>query len=267
LVLGHFVACTIQSICSHVLIRGEKNQFCWDKVVLKEIFHFGKWIFFCSIAAYIYSASDRLLLGGLVDAATLGYYAIATLLATAIKNLISSMISNVGFPALSEAYREKPESLKSVFYKLRIPIDITSMLLAGFLFASSTTIVGLLYDKRYESTGWMLQIITFSFLELRYKLSGECYKAMGKPRLVMDLILFDIVILYGLGYFAFQWFGLKGLIWALSCSSIGTIPLSFYYMKKLGIFNWRLELLALPLIPVGYALGLVFVEIVSSFNN
>lgn len=267
LVLGHLLASTIQSACSHVLIKGERNQFCWSKSVIKEIFHFGKWIFFCSIAAYIYSASDRLLMGGLVDSATLGYYAIATLLATAIKDLITSMIINVGFPALSEAYREKPESLKSVFYKLRIPIDTTSMLLVGFLFATSTTIVGLLYDKRYESTGWMLQVISLSFLELRYKLSGECYMAIGKPKLIMHLILLDIAILYILGYFGFQWFGIKGLIWVFACSSLATIPLNLFYMKKFGILDWKLEFLALPLIPVGYLLGLGFVEAFTIFNN
>ena len=62
----------IQVICSHKLIKGDKKYFHWDKSVVKEVFHFGKWIFFCSILAIIYSASDKLLLAALVDAKNLG---------------------------------------------------------------------------------------------------------------------------------------------------------------------------------------------------
>lgn len=263
LVLGQVVVSLVQSICSHKLIEGEKNQFQWDKSAVKEVFHFGKWIFFCSILAFIYSASDKLLLAGLVDAKTLGYYAIATLLAFAIKDLVVNLIVSVGFPTLSETYRDRPESLKSVFYKLRVPIDAVSFLLMGFIFASSTTIVEILYDDRYASAGWMLQIFALIFFELRYKLSGECFRAMGKPNLITYLIFLDIVLLYALGYFLFNLFGIKGIVLAFATSSIGTIPLVLYLMKKFGILDIRRELLQLPLIPVGYGLGLLFVWLVN----
>jgi O-antigen/teichoic acid export membrane protein len=266
LVLGQVVASVIQTICSHTLIDGESNQFHWDKSAIKEVFHFGKWIFFCSILAFVFSASDKLLLAGLVDAKTLGFYAIATLLAFALKDLVTNLMLSVGFPTLSETFRERPESLKTVFYKLRIPIDIVSMLLVGFIFAAGTTIVEILYDDRYVSAGWMLQIFALIFFELRYKLSGECYMAMGKPKLITHFIMLDIVVLYALGYFFFYWLGLKGIVLAFASSSIATIPLNLYYMRKFGILDVKRELLPLPLILVGYGLGLLFVWLVNFFH-
>jgi O-antigen/teichoic acid export membrane protein len=266
LVLGQIVVSVVQTVCSHQLIKGENNYFHWDNSAVKEVFSFGKWIFFCSILAFIYSASDKLLLAGLVDAKTLGYYAIATLLAFAIKGLITNVMVSVGFPTLSETYRDRPESLKSVFYKLRIPIDIASLLLMGFMFAASTTIVEILYDDRYASAGWMLQIFALIFFELRYKLSGECFMAIGKPKLITYLIMIDIVVLYALGYFFFYLYGIKGIVLAFASSSIATIPFVLYYMHKFGILDVKRELLPLPLIPVGYGLGLLFVWLVNLLN-
>jgi O-antigen/teichoic acid export membrane protein len=188
------------------------------------------------------------------------------LLAFALKDLVTNLMLSVGFPTLSETFRERPESLKTVFYKLRIPIDIVSMLLVGFIFAAGTTIVEILYDDRYVSAGWLLQIFALIFFELRYKLSGECYMAMGKPRLITHFIMLDIVVLYALGYFFFYWLGLKGIVLAFASSSIATIPLNLYYMRKFGILDVRRELLPLPLIPVGYGLGLLFVWLVNFFH-
>lgn len=263
LVMGQAVASATQTICSHQLIDGEKNQFHWDKSAVKDVFSFGKWIFFCSILAFFYSASDKLLLAGLVDAKTLGFYSIATLLAFALKDLVTNLMSSVGFPSLSETYRERPESLKTVFYKLRIPIDIVCMLLIGFIFAAANTIVEILYDDRYISAGWMLQIFALIFFELRYKLSGECFRAMGKPEIITYFIMLDIAMLYAFGYFFFYWLGLKGIVLAFASSSIATIPLNLYYMHKFGILDVKREWLPLPLIPVGYGLGLLFVWLVN----
>ena len=266
LVLGQFVGSLVQTVCSHKLIEGEKNYFRWDKTAIQEVFHFGKWIFFCSILAFIYSSSDKLLLAGLVDAKTLGFYSIATLLAFTLKDLITNLMVSVGFPTLSETFRDRPESLKSVFYKFRIPIDVVSLLLLGFIFAASTTIVEILYDDRYISAGWMLQIFALTFFELRYKLAGECFMAMGKPKLITYLILLDIVLLYILGYILFYLFGIKGIVLAFACSSIGTIPLTFYYMHKFGILDIKRELIPLPLIFVGYGMGMLFVWLVHLLN-
>jgi O-antigen/teichoic acid export membrane protein len=122
---------------------------------------------------------------------------------------------------------------------------------------TGSSIVALLYDSRYAEAGWILQILAVSIFELRYRLSGECFMAMGKPRLITYLIILDLVLLYVLGVLAFSNYGFKGAVWALSISAIATIPLNLYYQNKYGVLDWKRELIALPLLLVGYGLGLL----------
>jgi O-antigen/teichoic acid export membrane protein len=259
LVVASLVASTVSTTLSHLMFLGVKNRFHWDKAAFEQIFHFGKWIFVTSILGFLLSSSDRLLLGGLVDAATLGLYAIAFFMVGSLRDLLGNVIHSVGFPALSESYRNNPASLKDVYYKLRMPFDVVSTLGSGFLFATGSLIVGLLYDSRYAGAGWILQILAVSVFELRYRLSGECFMAMGKPRLVTNLIILDLIVLYILGYLAFSYYGFKGAVWAVAISAISTIPLNLYYQHKFGVLDWRRELMALPLLPVGYGMGLLVI--------
>lgn len=259
LVIASLVSSFVTTTLSHFMFAGVKNRIDWDKTAFDQIFHFGKWIFISSILGFLLSSSDRLLLGALVDAKTLGLYAIAYFMITSAKDLIRNVIHNVGFPALSEAYRNDPISLKSVYYKLRLPLDIFCTLGSGFLFVTGSLIVDLLYDTRYKGAGWVLQILAISIFELRYKLSGECFMAMGKPRLVTNLIILDLVLLYSLGYFAFKYNGYEGAIWALVFSTILTIPLNIYYQHRYKVFDWKRELISLPLLPVGYGLGCLII--------
>lgn len=257
LVAGSIVATLSQTLCSYLMIEGKGNHFCWDKTILDEIFHFGKWIFISSIMGFLVMSSDKLMLGGLVDATSLGYFAIAGLLVGAVVQLIGSMIHSVGFPALSETFRDNPTMLKSVFYKLRLPFDLILLFSCGFLFVTADTIVTILYDDRYQSVGWILQIMAISLFEVRYRLAGECFLAMGKPKLQSSLIFVNLVCLYVAGFSMYHWYGFHGAVWAIACSALATIPLILFYLKRFGILDWKKELMVLPVLAVGYAAGLV----------
>lgn len=261
LVAGQVVATVLQVIFSYKFFPGARNHFQIEKKYLKELFHFGKWVFFCSIVAYLFSSSDKYVMGYLVDKNLLGQYGIAILIISAIKGLLTKAISSLGLPALSTAYRENPRSLERIFYKMRLPIDVASMFLMGFLYISGPTLIDMLYDHRYSSAGWMIQIFAIGFFEIRYKLSGEFYMTIGKPNLVTQLITLDLIILYAGMYFLYQTNGINGLIWAIACSSLGTIPLNLLYMRKHNILSVKREALTIPmLIPgliAGYSLNYV----------
>jgi O-antigen/teichoic acid export membrane protein len=255
LVAGSIVGTMLGTIASYIVIPGEGNKFTWDAEVRSEVYHFGKWIFLSSILGFLSSSSDRLLLGGLIDAKLLGFYAIAGLLVGALIQLITNQIHSICFPALSETYRDNPHNLKSIFYKLRLPFDLASLFILGFIFVTADNIVHVLYDDRYSDVGWMLQILSISLFELRYRICGECYMAMGKVRLVTSLILLHVVFLYVFGFLAYHYYGFSGAIWLLAGSNIVTIPLNFYYLNKFELLDLKKEIIVLPVILLGVAVG------------
>ena len=87
--------------------------------------------------------------------------------------------------------------------------------------------------------------------------------AMGKPRILTTLILFDIVLLYVLAYLGFNWYGFKGFVWAVTMSSTAMIPLVIWYKYKYGLLHWKRELMVLPLLPVGYGVGLLVTQLIT----
>lgn len=265
LVAGSIVATLSQTIASYLMIEGKGNYFCWDKEVFNEIFHFGKWVFISSLLGFLLSSSDKLIFGGLLDAKLLGYYAIAGLLVGAITQLLSSLIHSVGFSALSETFRDNPDNLKKVFYKLRLPFDATLGFFTGLLFFSANGIVALLYDARYASVAWMFQILAISLLDMRYKLAGECFMAMGKPKLMTLLISVHLVFLYVFGYWVYQSFGIEGAIWLIACGSMSTMPINLYYLYKFKLLDWKLELVVLPMIGIGCLAGMLLNALLERF--
>lgn len=257
LVVGSLVATLSNTIMSYLFIEGKRNHFCFDQSISNEIFHFGKWIFISSIMGFLVMSSDKLMLGGLVDAKSLGYFAIAGLLVGAVVQLLGSMIHTVGFPALSETFRDNPSNLGNVFYKLRLPFDLLLLFACGFLFVTADTVVQILYDNRYQSVGWILQIMSISLFEVRYRLAGECFLAMGKPKLQSSLIFVNLVCLYAFGFSMYYFYGFEGLVWAVACSALSTIPLILFYLKKFQILDWKKELMVLPVLVLGYVAGLL----------
>jgi len=260
LVLGAVFVSLVKMVLSHSLLPGEPNRFQWDKECFWEIFHFGKWVFITSILGYAAGAADTLLLGGMIDSATMGLYVIASLLVNAFWQIFQQIIGRVAFPALSEVARLRSYDLKKTYYKFRLPVDIVSLFLAGLLFSSGEVFVRLLYDDRYLAAGHMFEVLSIVLFSVRFTLANQCFVALGMPRL---LIPNDIVRLFVLIIFipmAFNSFGLNGVLWIAGGSTFFSIPILFYFKKTHGLLDWKKELLVLPMLPLGYVIG-VFAKI------
>jgi O-antigen/teichoic acid export membrane protein len=194
-----------------------------------------------------------------MDAAMLGFYSIAYFIFAAMKDMVSKITSSVVFPALSEVARGQPEQLKETYYKFRLPVDAVLILALGFLFATANLIIDVLYDARYATAGTMLQILAVGLFVVRYEVTGQCFIAMGKPKLLAPLMIVHLLVLYGLLPVANHFYGVNAALWVVGAGGIATIPLTIAYKIKYGLFDMKKELLVLPLLPVGYLMGLAVV--------
>lgn len=255
LVAGSLTSSVVMAILSHVALPGIANRLHWERAAFDEIFRFGKWIFVVSILGYLAINGDRLLLGGLIDAKTLGLYAIAFFMVSALRDAISMLVGNVAFPALSEVARERPEALKAAYYRFRLPVDAATLFAAGLLFAAGHLFIQALYDDRYLPAGHMFEVLSISLIEVRYSLLGQCFFALGKPSLVVPITVVRVIALYGLLPLAFALHGLEGALWVAGGSALLALPLTFYLKIRHGLFDMASELRVLPLLGAGYALG------------
>jgi O-antigen/teichoic acid export membrane protein len=255
LVAGALFGSLFRVAMSYVSLPGEHNRLHWDKEAFSEIYRFGKWIFLNSILGFLAANGDRLLLGGMIDSATLGLYSIAFIMADAVRGVFVKLSSRVALPALSEVARESLPNLKRTYYRLRIPIDVVTLLAVGLLFSSGDLVIRLLYDERYHAAGHMLEILSLTLLATRYQLTGQCFMAIGKPRLMVPINVVRLVALFGVTPLAFRWYGLDGALWAIVGSALVTLPMTYFLKVKHNLFDFWREVSPLPLFVVGYGLG------------
>jgi len=255
LVYGGIVSAVVKMLLSHTVNLGARCRFYWDREAVHEIIHFGKWIFLASILGFFLNQGDRVLLGGLISPEILGVYTVAFFLANALKDVISRLLSSVFFPLLSDVLRNSPDQVESVYYKIRFKIDMITMPVAGLLFSMGGLIVTLLYDARYESAGWMLEVLSISIISIGFMLGDQLLLAYGKPKYASFMILLQVVSLYIFVPLMFYYYGLTGAIWAIALNPMLKIFISMIVMKRTCFLVFHREIMLLPLMPIGYLIG------------
>ncbi len=255
LVAAGLVASLTTTALSHTWANGHPNRFRWEKNALRELIDFGKWIFVSSAVYVLAINGDRLLLGGLVDAHILGLYAIAVLIVGAIDSGLNKLFSTVSLPALSEIARNDPARLREVYYKLRVPGDLLLLFLAGLLFAAGQLVIDLLYDPRYSAVGGTLQILALSLFTVRYGVAHQIYLAVGKPQYLAVINVVRFVSLYALVPALYYLVGLQGAIWGIALHALATVPFIYGFGARIGLNDFRKELMVLGALPVGFLCG------------
>lgn len=255
LVAGTICASLFRTLLSHHCLSGTPNRFVWDREAFTHIIGFGKWVFVASILGYFVNNGDRLILGGLIAGEMLGIYAIAYLLANAIEVLVSKVIGDVAFPALSEIARERPQDLRTAYYRLYRILASLVYLCAGALMLAGEAIVSLLYDARYHEAGWMLEILAVGLIALPVRLATHVFLALGKPKALSNIIAMRLTTLFLLTPLGFYLFGVPGALWGIVLSTFASVPMTLTYMARYHLLDAKKDLLMLPMILVGMLFG------------
>ncbi len=259
LVIGTLVGALARMLISHALLPGTNNQFAWESRAFKELFGFGKWILLTTIMGYFVRSSDKLILAGLISSQLLGIYTIAIFITNAFQEIMSKWASAVAYPVLSKVHRERPAELIKVYYRFRLPFDALTLFLCGFLFNAGYIIVEVLYDSRYERAGHMIGILAIWLIGSSTILAEQCYLAMGKSKLSVPMNVIQLIAMFGLLIPAYRFFGMDGALYVIALAILFTLPLTWFFMKRLGLLDWKRELIALPALLVGYGFSKLFV--------
>ena len=264
-VAGGLLSIALTTLLTHTWLHGPASRFQWDRKVLDELLHFGKWIWLSSTVGIIAGNGDRLLLGAWVNATVLGYYSIAVNLAGALDGLASRLFGSVSLPALSEVARSQPERLPGLYFRMRWVSDVAFIGLAGFLFASGQEIINLLYDVRYAPAGWMLQWLSFSLIFTRYGLVQNCYLALGRSHYLSAISATRLISVFILIPVSFYVFGLHAAIVAIAFIMAPSTLLIFWFNQKQGFNNFLLEIVTLGVWPIGWFVGYYFGAVVHAY--
>jgi O-antigen/teichoic acid export membrane protein len=255
LVAGSIASAMARTILSHSWLSGTPNHWRFDREAFYEIMNFGKWIFFSSVLYFLVSNGDRMTLGWYADAGTLGAYAIAFLIFSSIDQVLAKIIVDISFPALSEVARERPAKLTEVYYRFHGFLAAAAYFCCGLMAVSGQAIINVLYDRRYEQAGWMLQILALALAIIPLRLATQCFLVLGLARVYFHLNTIRMLALFVALPLGFHWAGVHGALWGIVFSYFSSAPLIIYYSSLHGLFKPRRELIALSGLLVGILSG------------
>jgi O-antigen/teichoic acid export membrane protein len=258
LVSGGICSALTKAFLSHAWLDGNHNRLGWDKTAFNEIIHFGKWIFVSSILGFFAINGDRLLLGFFFSPTILGIYTIAYYIIGSIDQMMTKIIVDVSFPALSEISRHRPAVFKASYNRFHSAVASLAYFAAGMLMSFGQSLISLLYDPRYHAAGWMLEILAVILLTEPFRLATQCFLIFGAPQTyarIHGMRLIGLLLCLPVGFYLF---GLSGALWGIVLSVFLSLPLIILLMKKYGLFDIRREMMMAPLFGAGIVIGKVF---------
>ncbi len=242
-VSGGIVTAVCEMLFSHLFLQGQPNRFQWDGTAAREIFRFGRWIFFSTALTFLASQADRLLIGRLIDFNFLGIYTVAFALAAMMDQGIRQLGYRVLFPSYADVQRNDPADLYKFLRKSRLWLIGAALLVGIFLVVLSPRIIEILYDDRYIQAGWIMRFLAVGAL---FSVPGITYDnvlvARGQTSslaLVMGVqFLFQLAALF----IGLQWGASTGLVIGLSLVGLLSYPIRAFMVRREALWQPEVDL-------------------------
>lgn len=232
LIWGLIVSTLLTTVGTYFLIPENKHRLQWDAEAFRQIFSFGKWIFFSSIVYFAAMNFDRLYLAGAVPFAVLGVYGVARTFADTILFLFQRMANMIVFPKVSGsdlrgfALRDTVAPLR--YYTL---MAVATLLAAGLAVADKFILLA--YDERFAAAAEYLPLMLLgTWFAILASLSDAMMMGIGKPSVTAYANAFKFAVIAMAVPIVLPAYGLLLAIGFFSIAEIGRYVVLTSRMRK-----------------------------------
>ncbi|WP_417626644.1 oligosaccharide flippase family protein [Pararhodobacter aggregans] len=238
LVIGNLVAAAARAGLAWVMLPGIVNRIQLDRDCAHELIHYGRWIFFSTVAGFLVLQSDKLILGGFLSMEQLGLYNIGFFLAGFPLMLGQLLVQRLMIPI----YRSSPpsESRENFLHLRRIRFMLSGLLIAGVapLALGGVYIVDLLYDSRYAASGAVTVMVSMALLPQMLGLTyDQVTLASGDSRGFFTLNATRATLLVTLLLILVPMLGIPGAPIAMASTALLSYPLQVRLARKYGAWD------------------------------
>lgn len=207
---------------------GWKPKFEFDKKIAWDMFHFGKYVMASSVALFLYSNLDNIIVGKLLGVTVLGYYAIGRNLSNILVGIFLNKVSTIMFPAYSKIQKDT-EDLKKVMLRGLKYISIIALPFSVILFMFAPDILKILFGEKWLPAAEIVKVLAFAgFLNCLGTAIWPIFLARGKSKAdfqvnALQAVLFFILIFPLASSFKLFGVGLAVLISTMVSFFVGII--------------------------------------------
>lgn len=230
---GAFLTCLL----SFKLPYQHRIKLSIDRTSASTMLFFGKWIFVSSLVTLIINKGDVLVLGLFLSKADLGIFAIAAIWSRMAYELLQKINQQVMTPLYSMAFRENRDLVKAQMAKARVRLLALSLPIILTLVFGGQLLIDILYDARYQSAGWMLQLLAVGTIAaVITATSANALLSFGDSfgymifQSVSGILLVICMLLGGSEY------GIAGLIAGVSFSKFIAYPVLVIFLLRHNIW-------------------------------
>lgn len=256
LVTGHLMSAIAAIIVSYVYTHSRPG---FSLASWRRVFHFSIWLGFGGMLTQGQKEFERLILGLAMGTGILGLFTLASRISNQIFEGISGPITWVFYSGFSEISEDR-ERLKTGYLRAQAAAAacILPVVLGVYLVAQN--LVGVLFDARWVSAGFIIQLIMLSLL---FKtIAGPFWPvamALAETRLIFFRQLWGTLVRAAMALAGLAVGGLLGFMIGLIIAEVCSTVISLFLVKRLVRLNISTQLLNVsrPLIAVAIMTSVV----------
>jgi len=238
LVWGTLVGVAVQVALMSAFLPGQRNRLCLDRLAVRELLHFGKWIFLSTICGLLLSQGDKLILGKFLPLDAFGVYGIGFFLGSFPMLLGMVLITRILIPI----YRDRPPGQSRENFlklrKMRNMISASLMAMLAIVALSGPWLVELLYDDRYRDAGAIVVLVACVQIPVIIGLTyDQAALAAGDSRRFLLVSATRAVLVVAGIFIGVQMAGLPGAIIGQGLGTLAAYPALVWLAVRLEVWD------------------------------
>lgn len=229
LVLGSVAMTGARTLLSYFFLPGRNNRLRWESEARSELVGFGGWVFVSTMFTFLAQSADRLIFGRMLPIDALGIYSIGKQMASAPNEAIGHIGSAVVFPYYSRVVTTG-QPLAPVFARARQPLVVLAGWGLAVLAAVGSALIHVLYDQRYESGGWVVQVLALGmFFNVLCTTNVAALLALGQSKMMAAATAIRtgaIIVLMPLGVLVMKGHEFQGAVIGLALAEVVQLAFS-----------------------------------------
>jgi len=231
LVWGLIAGVIVEVVISFALIK-PKPKLKYEVKKASKIVKRGKWITLAGIFSYLFREGDDIVVGRLLGTDALGVYRVGYKISTLPITEVSEVVRRVTFPVYSKIASDKLR-LKRAFVKSITAVSLVSIPFGLFLYLFAYPFVMIVLGSNWLEAVPVIKVLAlFGVVRAITTMTYPLFLSVKKQEYVMKITLVGIL---GLGLTIYPMvirYGLVGAGYSSLIGAIFTIPMVFYYVRK-----------------------------------
>ncbi len=210
-----------------------KLSLSFDVAIARELFGFGKYVFYAGFMGFIIVNLDNAVIGKVIGMSALGYYSIAYRWATLTTSELSRITSQVMFPTYSSINTDLVKLKRAYLNTLKYTSMLSVPAAFGVLAVAPEFVITVLGEK-WAPAILPLRILCVLSLVGAFSVSnGGLYLSIGKPKIpaYLNLIRLSALVIFIVPIA--KLYGIVGVALLLSIVSMVIFPISLTLISRL----------------------------------